>query len=260
MAVPSTEEKYYSTTIQRVFDILELFKRHQKLSFTEIKERLGYNKSTLFRALYMLEKNKYLTKDKNGRYELGMNIFILGTRFSMENQLKKVSNPYMRELSERVDLTVQLGILEGLNVVILNKVDPPNSIKMYSRIGAMVPAHCTGQGKTLLAFSPEDQVRKIVNYHGLKRYTPHTITNLNDLMEELKLIRQRGYTIDNSEHENHIKCVAVPVLNEQGLAVAALSITGLVMDFEGEGTVNRYARLLHNVADNIERDLGFIND
>ena len=145
---------YTATTVQKVFDILDLFKQGDQLSLQDIKERLGISRSTLFRLLYTLEKNQYLNKTETGKYELGLTLFILGNSFSMESQLKKAAAPHMRALSQRVNLSIHLGILVGTSVVILNKIDPPNRITMFSRVGIAVPAHCTGQGKTLLAFSP----------------------------------------------------------------------------------------------------------
>ena len=130
------QEKYNVFTIQKGINILNLFKKYNKLSFTDIQKDLKYNKSTLFRILYTLEKNRYLSKDKNGRYELGLNIFILGNQISRVNKLKRVSDFYLKELAEQVNLTVHIGMLDGLNVIILDKYDSPNSsIKMVSRIG-----------------------------------------------------------------------------------------------------------------------------
>ncbi|MGQ9780356.1 MAG: helix-turn-helix domain-containing protein [Bacillota bacterium] len=77
------EHRYLLTTIQKAFDVLSLFREHEKLSFTDIQMNLGFSKATLFRILYTLEKNKYLTKDENGRYSLGVSVFILANRYSL---------------------------------------------------------------------------------------------------------------------------------------------------------------------------------
>jgi len=252
------QEKYNVFTIQKGINILNLFKKYNKLSFTDIQKDLKYNKSTLFRILYTLEKNRYLSKDKNGRYELGLNIFILGNQISRVNKLKRVSDFYLKELAEQVNLTVHIGMLDGLNVIILDKYDSPNSsIKMVSRIGASVPAHCTGQGKALLAYSPRDKVEKIINTYGLHRYTPNTITTSNKLFVELQNIRKCGYAIDNSEHEKHIHCIALPILNEFNKVEAAISITGLVIDFPSQEVVNEDIRLLQMTRDKIREKMNY---
>jgi len=252
------QEKYNVFTIQKGINILNLFKKYNKLSFTDIQKDLKYNKSTLFRILYTLEKNKYLSKDKNGRYELGLNIFILGNQISRVNKLKKVSDFYLKELAEQVNLTVHIGMLDGLNVIILDKYDSPNSsIKMVSRIGASVPAHCTGQGKVLLAYSSRDKVEKIINTYGLHRYTPNTITTPKELFAELQKIRKCRYSIDNSEHEKNIHCIAIPILNEFNELEAAISITGLVIDFPSQEVVNENIRLLQMTKDKIREKMNY---
>lgn len=253
----TAKTRYLATTIQKGLDVLGLFKNRSGLSFTEIHAALGLHKSTIFRILHTLEINDYLSRDDDGKYTLGLNIFILGNSFSRESHIRRVATPHLQALSGQVSMTVQLGILEATSVVILQKIDPPDSIRMFSRVGAMVPAHCTGQGKTLLAFSPRETVERVINTHGLQRFTANTITTSNALFEELAAIRSRGYAIDNSEHERHIKCVAVPVLDDQGAVEAALSMTGLVLDFPDGQSVETHARQLQAVAERIRNDLGF---
>jgi DNA-binding IclR family transcriptional regulator len=238
-------------------DVLALFKDRSQLSFTDIQAALGLHKSTIFRILHTLEINSYLSRVEDGKYTLGLNIFILGNSFSRESHLRRVATPYLQELCRQVSMTVQLGILEGTSVVILQKIDPSESVRMFSRVGAVVPAHCTGQGKTLLTFSPRETAERVINTHGLQRFTANTLTTPNALFEELAAIRARGYAIDNSEHERHIKCVAAPVLNDQGTVEAALSITGLVLDFPDEQSVETCASRLLAVAERIRKDLGY---
>lgn len=253
----TSKTRYLATTIQKGLDVLELFKNRSHLSFTDIHAALGLHKSTIFRILHTLEINNYLFRDDEGKYTLGLNIFILGNSFSRESHIRRVATPHLQELSRQVSMTVQLGILEGTSVVILQKIDPTDSIRMFSRVGATVPAHCTGQGKTLLAFSPRETVERVINTHGLQRFTANTFTTPNSLFEELAAIRARGYAIDNSEHERHIKCVATPVLNDQGTVEAALSVTGLVLDFPDQQSVEVHARQLQVAAEHIRKDLGF---
>jgi IclR family KDG regulon transcriptional repressor len=254
------KKEYHSSTIQRALDVLNLFKEYQVLSFTEMQQLLGFNKSTLFRVLSTLSSNKYLSKDEIGRYHLGVNMFILGIRISREHQLKNVATGLMKRLSEQLDLTVHLGILDGTKVVIIEKTDPHRNIRMVSRIGSSVPVHCTGQGKTLLAYSSTETVEKIINAQGLERYTPHTITTVDGLFEELDTVRKRGYAMDDSEHEKNIRCVAVPILNEAEQIEAALSITGTTIDFPTEDAMHKTAQILKDVRDKIRREMGYLTD
>jgi DNA-binding IclR family transcriptional regulator len=249
-------KKYHSSTIQRAIDILNLFIEHDKLSFTEMKEILGYNKSTLYRVLSMLDENNYLNKDTNNRYQLGINIFILGNKFSKENQIKHIAEPFMEEISKKTGLTTELGIIEGRDVVILCKVDPPESLmKFISLAGVVIPAHCTGIGKSLLAFSKEEQVNDIIDYHGLKKYNSNTITSRDELMQEIKEIRERGYSINNGEQEEYIKNISLPILNKKGYAEAAIGVTGFTLKFDEKNAMENYYSLLKDTANKIEKKL-----
>jgi DNA-binding IclR family transcriptional regulator len=251
------KESYRSSTIQRALDILALFKAHSALSFTDIQRHMGINKSTLFRVLATLEDNRYLRRNAMGLYELGWAVFILGNRISTEYQLKTVSTNHMKHLCERLDLTVHLGILEGRDVVIIEKAEPHRSIQMLSRIGAAVPAHCTGQGKTLLAFSDKETVKRVIESNGLERFTPNTICTPAALFEELEAIRRQGYAVDRSEHEKHIVCVAVPILDSAHQIAAALSVTGTVVDFPDADSISHAVALLHQVETRISKEMGY---
>ncbi|MDI3548731.1 MAG: IclR family transcriptional regulator, regulon repressor [Halanaerobiales bacterium] len=252
-------EMYLVSTIQKAINILNLFKEKDKYSFSEMQEVTGYNKSTLFRILYTLEYNDYLTRDKQGRYELGINIFILGNRKTRANQLIKFSEPYLKELALNTGFTVHLGILQKNDVIIVNKIQPDNNIQMVSRIGSSVPPHCTGQGKTLLAFSPREVVERVIRFHGMQQYTPTTITTIEEFFKELENIRDRGYAIDNSEHERNIRCVGVPILDNEGEVVAAMSVSGLITDFpEDLEEVDKMGRELMEVRDKICIKMGYM--
>ena len=100
-------------------------------------------------------------------------------------------------------------------------------------------------------------MEEIIGIHGLTRYTPNTITTANAFFEELAAIRSRGYAIDNSEHERHTRCVAVPILNEQEGIEAALSVTGLAVELTAEESLHAIADVLAETARTIGRDLGF---
>jgi DNA-binding IclR family transcriptional regulator len=253
------QKKNQSSTIQRALDVLNLFKEHRKLSFAQMQRLLDFNKSTLFRVLSTLSANKYLVKDPLGHYELGISVFILGNRLSDEYMLKTSSAPYMKELADQIDLTVHLGILEDTNVIIIEKIDPRRYVKMVSRVGGSVPAHCTGLGKILLAFSSRKKVEKIINTKGLTRYTAHTITTTDELFRELETIRKRGFAVDDSEHEKKICCVAVPILDQKGDIAAGLSVTGTRIDLPDDEMIAQTEQKLKKTANKIRQKMGYIS-
>lgn len=250
--------EYHSSTIQNALDVLKLFAHDDRLSFAEMQKRLGYNKSTLLRYVSTLEFNGFLRRDGAGLYGLGLTMFTLGHRASVEDHLRSVAMPIMEQLAKRMDATVHLGILYNIEVVIIAKANPQSRLQLVSRVGGTVPAHCTGQGKTLLAYSPDETVRKVIELRGMERFTANTITTFAGLAAELAAIRQRGFTIDYSEHQNGIRCVAVPILGRAGELVAALSVTGLVTDLPDEAALERASKVVVDARDEIREEMQFV--
>jgi DNA-binding IclR family transcriptional regulator len=247
-----------SSTIQKALDILMLFRHKPEWSFSGIQAELGFNKSTLSRILAVLRNNQFLAKNQSSGYELGSSMFMLGHMVDREGLVSKTALPHMRELSRKIGLTVQLGIIEGNIVVVLAKAEPPTRTPMLSRVGSAVPAHCTALGKTLLAFSPRDQVESTINTHGLTRFNANTICTANHLYEELARIKEQGYGVDNSEHERHLVCLAVPILDRKGELVAAISITGTVVDFPDQESQQRILPAIRAARDHIRKDMGYL--
>jgi len=245
------------STVLKTFKILNLFLEKDHFTFGEIEARLGFNKSTLSRFLSVLVGNDYLRKDESGQYELGLTIFALGNRAKVEDHLRTAALPIMGLLSEDTGMTVHLGILDRLRVVIIAKVNPQRGIQMVSRIGSSVPAHCTGQGKTILAFSPEATVRKVLETNGMKGFTPTTITTVGAFLEECVRIRARGFTIDDSEHEPGIRCIAVPVLDGAGQVAAALSVSSMASDLPDADAMERIAGMLLRARDKLREKMHY---
>jgi IclR family KDG regulon transcriptional repressor len=248
---------YHSSTIQRALNILNLFKDQPSLSFLDLQKRLGFNNTTLYRVLSTLIDNRYLAKDEKGRYELGLNIFILGNRLSKEHHLIKVATPFMKELSQTFGVTAHLGILDGTDIIVIQKTDPNRLIKMVCHIGESLPAHCTSQGKVLLAHSPKETIRRVIDRHGLQRYTPHTLCTTEGLLGELETVRNQGYAVDDAEHEKNIRCIAVPIFEETGKIEAALSAAGTVIDIPDEEAIQKVIDRLKEGRDKIRREMGY---
>jgi DNA-binding IclR family transcriptional regulator len=126
---------------------------------------------------------------------------------------------------------------------------------MSSRVGQSAPIYCTGVGKLLLAHAPPEQVERILARGELRRYTEHTITDRAKLAAELEGIRRRGFALDDEEHEVGVRCVAAPVRNNQGAAIAALSIS-LPSVRLPDSEIPRYRELVTTAAQEISRKIG----
>ena len=134
--------------------------------------------------------------------------------------------PFLQQLTDQVGETTHLAILNDGEVLYVDKVEAVRSLRMPSQVGRRLPAHCTGVGKALLAWLPDELLQSVIGRKGLARFTPNTITDLARLRVELAQIRERGYSLDNEEIEEGLVCVGAPVRDHTGGVVAAVSIAG----------------------------------
>jgi len=167
-------------------------------------------------------------KDREtGKYALGVACLELGSAILNRSDIRKEALPILNGLRDDCKETVHVARLAGSEVVYLEKLEGllPIGI-MGSRVGRRAPAHCTGLGKAMLAYKPEGEIRRLYAEFGLRRFTSNTITDLTKLLSELACIRERGYAIDNEEHEPDVKCVAVPIFDYRQNMVGAISVSG----------------------------------
>ena len=152
-------------------------------------------------------------------------MFGLGRKALNATPLPEVAIPHLRWLVQESKLTAHMGILEKCQVVFVQKIDGPGIIKFDTYIGKCSELHCTGLGKALLAFQPEEIVQSVLSNYAFDRFTKRTISSHAAFVAELARVRQNGYAIDDEEEELGIRCIAAPVLSS-GAAVAAVSVTG----------------------------------
>lgn len=221
--------RYQIRAVERALDLLSTFSTSEpELSLTELSARLDLNPSSTFRLLMTLQPHGYLEQNPDNRkYRLGVACLELGSVFLNKSDIRKEALPIMSGLRDDCKETIHLARLAGSEVVYLEKLDGllPIGI-MGSRVGGRAPAHCTGLGKAMLAYKPENEIRQLCAEADLRRFTSNTITDLGELLGELACIRERGYAIDNEEHEPGVKCVAVPIWNYRQNVVGAISVSG----------------------------------
>lgn len=223
-------ERYHIRAVDRALDLLtELSSSGTELTLTELASRLGLSPSTVYRLVVTLEDRSYIQRDhKTGSCSLGVACLDLGNVFLSQLDLRGRVLPVMETLREESKETIHLGILDAnrMEVIYLEKlVGLLPVVMMGSRVGGRIPAHCTALGKCMLAYLPQGVVRDFHSQEGLLSYTPNTITDLNELERELRETRQRGFAVDDIEHEPAVKCVAAPVWNHEKEVVAAISIS-----------------------------------
>ncbi|KLU63028.1 pectin degradation repressor protein KdgR [Peptococcaceae bacterium CEB3] len=214
-------------SLERAISILEtVATRAQGVSLKELAEAVDLHPSTVYRLAATFAEHGYVEKNpENGHYRLGLKVMELASVLMGSMELRTEAQPVICRLVEETRETAHLAIMDNGQAVYIDKREPMDIMKMYSQIGKRSPAHCTGVGKVLLAFEPDEQIEATLKKWGLKRYTATTITEPEKLWEEVRTIRSRGYAIDDGEHEPFLRCVAVPIRDYRGTVVAALSVT-----------------------------------
>jgi DNA-binding IclR family transcriptional regulator len=222
---------YYEVrALARGLQILEILASDTRgLALSTIAREARLAKSSTHRLLQTLMKNGYVAQDSShsDHYFPTLKLLTLSNKLIEDTNLSIVARPHLEFLARASGETVHLVLLDQGSVVYIEKVESPNPIRMYSQIGNRAPLHCTGVGKAVLAFLPEKQREAFLNSDPLRRYTDHTLAQPDVLREHLVQIRAQGYAIDNGEHEEHVRCIAMPLFARNGQVVGAVSIAAV---------------------------------
>lgn len=249
-------------TIERASLILDMLGQSpQGMSIRDLSERIRLPKGTTHRLLSSLSYFDYVRQDSKTRnYFLGFKLVELGNLLLGQLDLRKEAEPFLRDLAERTKETVHLVILDQNEIVYLDKLEldhTTSGLRMASRVGSRNPAHSCAVGKVLLAHLPEDALASMTEEKGLAKRTGNTITDFNQLKDHLKLVRKQGYAVDDEENEMGIRCVAAPVFDEAGRAVAAISISGPAFRVTRKTVQERLKKEVMETALRVSQRLGF---
>lgn len=221
-----------NSVIGRAMAILTCYRpADQALSLAELTRRSGLAKPTVHRLLSELA-GWGLVERSGGAWRLGIQLFELGQMAPRQRELRNAAMPFLNDLHEATRETVHLAILDGAEVVYIEKLARIGSPQLPSRVGGRMSLHCTGVGKALLAHSSESLFSAIVA-RGLKRRTPFTIVAPGILLKQLADIRRDSVAYDREESMIGVTCVAAPILDNRGIAVASISISGLSSHLKG---------------------------
>jgi DNA-binding IclR family transcriptional regulator len=217
-------------SVLKALNIMEcLAAAAQPLSAQEVARRCSMSRPTAYRHLTtLLTRNYVATTQDDGHYQLGARVLNLSKSFLERLDLPELAKPDMRELSRVSGETVHLAVLDGTEMLYVAKVDGSRSVRMHCVIGTRNPVYCTAMGKAILAFLPQEQRASILDQITLTPRTPHTITDRAALEKHLELARVQGFTIDDMEIEEGIRCVGAPVFDHTGYVIAAISVSGPV--------------------------------
>lgn len=209
--------------------------------FVDLLTILPLSRATLHRQLRQLvSENMLIYNEVKQTYRIGMRVLRLAHSAWSRSSLASVAQEALDDLNQQVPETLHLAVLDGNQVLYLDKRLPPRSVRMFSSPGKVGPAYCTGVGKAMLAKLPEARLNTAISSQSFKRYTDKTLTSPQMLRDEIVRVQARGYALDDEEHEESIICLAVAIENRAGEPIGALSVTSTTFVTSLEGLVERY--------------------
>jgi IclR family KDG regulon transcriptional repressor len=245
-------------TLIRFNKIIELLENSRELRLKDIAEKLKINKSTIYRFLKTLEKYDFIKKNlNNNKYSLGLRFLNVATKVIDSIDIRNIAHPYLVELEEYTNETIHLTTFDGKRVIYLDKIESREPIRMYSRIGGIAPVNCTAAGKVILAFQPDNSIDMIIENLDFIQLTENTITDKEEFIRALRDVRNKGFAIDNFEHEENICCIAAPLRDYSREVKYAISISAIKSRVDIPKLVS-FKDILIYKANMISKELGFI--
>ncbi|WP_101295880.1 IclR family transcriptional regulator [Halegenticoccus soli] len=232
------------------YRILEAIKSLNGAGVSEIASHVGHSKSTVYSHLTTLEQNEIIVKEDN-EYRFGLRLLSFAGRVRDQIGNYDIITAELDSVAEEMDEVIQFGLEEHGRVKYLYKASGERAVVTASRPGSHSPVHSTSLGKAILAHLPEERVDEIIRERGLPARTPNTITDRDNLMEELATTRERGYALDDEENLEGVRCVAAPVMNGDDV-FGAVSITGPSHRFSHRHLEREFAELAQETANVIE--------
>src|SRR5512145_2631263 len=214
-------------TLQKAGELLALYDReHTEWGVREVAEKLKMAKSSTHDLMSSLAKLGFLHKTEANRYRLGWQLVTLSETLLATIELRKEAHPVLEELAMQYQETIHLAVLDDTQAVYVDKLEGRQAVRVeLTSLGARLYAHCSALGKVLLAYSPEEEVKRIIKTAGLPSFTPNTITDEEELQQTLAKIRKQEYAYDLEEIMPDLCCVSAPIYNHLGRVIAAISMS-----------------------------------
>jgi DNA-binding IclR family transcriptional regulator len=249
-------------TIERVSAILDIVSCNtQGVAIRDLSAKLNLPKGTVHRLLSSLAYFGYIRQDsKKKNYFLGLKLLELGNLIVDQLDLRRIAEPLLIGLVETVRETAHMVILDKNEIVYIDKIETElhtSGLKMASRVGSRNLAHSCAVGKVLLSYLSENELDELIAEKGLPKKTDNTITDPLQFKEQLATVKNQGYAIDEEENEKGIRCVAAPIFDGKGKAVASISVSGPAFRVTRKLVHNTVKKEVIKTASEISHLLGF---
>ena len=249
---------YIIQSVSHALDVLEQFAGdHDELGVTELSKRLKLHKNNVFRLLATLESRGYIEQNKaTENYRLGVRCLQLGQIYLNQLGLLRQAHPIIDTLARQAHETAFVAVLRKAAVVPLDAVEADQPVRLTSRIGEALPLHCTAAGKVQLAFISDADLREAL-LEGLPRFTERTIVDRQALMQQLRTISERGFSVELGEHIPEVNSIAVPIRDYTRNVVGSLAVSGPAHRMTDERIEREIAPLMQKAGNDLSSRLGY---
>lgn len=222
------KQKKIIKSVVKAFDVIEhIALSHKELGVTEISEALNYGVSATYHLLNTLKECNIIEQNEvTKKFKLSLKLWQIGMLAYEQNDISLLLKPYLKKLKELTGETSNLTILDNNQIVYIAQEESNRLLKMFTKIGASAPLHCTGAGKVLLTYQSKAKQEHIINNMELIEYTSKTITDKAKLIEEMAQIKKQGYGLDDEERELGVSCIGAPIFGINDEIIACISISG----------------------------------
>lgn len=254
------KENYIVSSLVKGLQILSTFTVNQPaLKVSEIADITGFDQATVFRFVYTLEKLGFLVREKDTkRYRQGVKMLTISLPARAGIAVREAGLPVMTELSQRINETVRMTVLDDLDVVTVAILQVMEKLVYPTPIGHRAPAYCTAAGKVLLAFQPGDTLDKLISKIDFVPRTVQTITDPTLFREELKRVRQQGYAVQDGELVMGYASISAPVFGHDRAVAGSMSISGLSIEVLNKEKVGFFTAELIKSAMEVSAKLGYV--
>lgn len=244
-------------SIDRAVAILDCFTENRReLKLSDIAQMLDLNKSTVHGLLNTLKYHGFIEQDEvTQKYRLGTRFIVYGDLVINSMDILNISYPIIERVCEKIEETVHIAMLDGSEVVYIEKKECNKSIKTSTKIGARVPAYVTADGRIILCYLEKDKLKELLP-RNLKKFTPKTVTDKSQLLEVLTTIKKDGYAIDYEEAVLGLVCIAAPIMDYTGAVRYSLSTTCPTVRMT-EDKIKEYIHIIKNAANEISCRIGY---
>jgi IclR family KDG regulon transcriptional repressor len=245
-------------TVVKSMDLLNLFLTNTKLTINEMVQLSGIPKTSVHRMIGSLEDMRFLNKDHEGKYFLGLSFLQFGHLVAERLDIRQVALPVMQTLRDDVEEAVNLIVKDGKESIYIEKLDTNHPVRLYTKVGRRSPLYAGACSRIILAFLEEDEREQYLNEIELKPVAFSTITDKEKLRLVLEESRKTGYSFSHSELENYTASVGAPIFNYTGQIVAGLSVAGPDIRFKDE-RLPELVKKVKRAASEISQRLGWVD-